>query len=779
MTTPTRHGRAERAYWRITSRPRIATVVAALVVAAGGAFLPLVSKDPGVEAFIPPGDPTLAMQAEVRDRFGMGDPLVLLVIRDAPDGIFTPHALALVDSLTRAAQDLPGVDPDGVSSLTTVKVVEGTSGSLAVTPVVDGDLSSPATAERAHRLVDSHAALRGTLASKDGQSTLVVMERFEWSEATRIYRDLLALTEAADKSGGEQILVSGHGAVSSTLGEYIDSDTRVLYVAVTLIIALVLTAAFRTLWGVLLPLALVGATLAICIGSMGLTGAPFTVITAALPVVLSALVVCDAIHILSLYYERLAAEPGIEVRRNVVDAMVAIWRPILSARVTDIAGFAGLYLGSSMPPLKIFGLYGSIGIGAEMALALLVYPCLLVLVRPGPSPAFGAAGQGRSVLVVRAWLESIAMQVLSRSRVVLFVSALVLVAGISGAARIVVNDSWVGNFDEAAMVRRGADEMIRRHGITTDMDLIVDSGQAEGMLEPAMLGHLARLREELAASPHVTHVRSIADELMEINQATHDGRAEEFRLPVEPGLAAQYLLIADPTETGRWLDAEQRRALVRVHTDTQDYKGDKLLTEHVRGWLAQEFPKGFPTVEVGGMVGIGYAWVSGVASFHVLSTMLSIGFCWLQMMAGFASWSLGTLAVIPMLAAMLLMYAVMGWGGIPLGIGTSMFAALAIGTGVDFAIHTVDRFVLLHEQEDASLERMLREILPTTGRAILYSAAALVLGFSALGLSKVPAVRSLGMLVTVSVLASLMATLTLLPVLIKILRPKAIVRRAT
>lgn len=778
MTTPTRHGRAERAYWRITSRPWTAAVVAALVVAAAGAFLPFVRKDPGVEAFIPPTDSTLAMQADVRERFGMGDPLVMLVIRDAPGGVFTPHTLALVDSLTEAARHLPGVDPDGVTSLTTVKVVEGSSGSLAVTPVIDGDLSSPATAERARRLVKSHAALDGTLAARDGQSTLVVMERFEWSEATRIYRDLLALAEGADTSGGEQILVSGHGAVSSTLGEYIDSDTRVLYVAVTLMIALVLTAAFRTLWGVLLPLALVGATLAICIGSMGLTGAPFTVITAALPVVLSALVVCDAIHILSLYYERLAAEPGIEVRRNVVDAMVEIWRPIISARVTDIAGFAGLYLGSSMPPLKIFGLYGSVGITAEMALVLLVYPCLMVLVAPGPSPAFGATGQGRSVLVVRAWLERIAMRVLSHSRAVLVVSAVLIVAGISGAARIVVNDSWVGNFDETTMVRRGADEMIRRHGITTDMDIVIDSGKTDGMLEPAMLGHLARLRDELATSPHVTHVRSIADELMEIHQATHDGKADEFRIPMEPGLAAQLLLMADPTETGRWLDSEQRRALLRVHTDTHDYQGDKLLIEHVRGWLAREFPSGFPTIEVGGMLGIAYAWVSGVANFHVLSTLLSIGFCWLQMMAGFASWTLGTLAVIPMVAAMLLMYAVMGWGGIPLGIGTSMFAALAIGTGVDFAIHTVDRFVLMHEQEDASLDKMLREILPTTGRAILYSAAALVLGFSVLCLSKVPAVRSLGVLVTVSVVASLAATLTLLPVLIKYLRPRAIVGRA-
>ena len=47
--------------------------------------------------------------------------------------------------------------------------------------------------------------------------------------------------------------------------------------------------------------------------------------------------------------------------------------------------------------------------------------------------------------------------------------------------------------------------------------------------------------------------------------------------------------------------------------------------------------------------------------------------------------------------------------GIALGIGTSMFASVAIGLGVDFAIHTIDRLKKLYAKFSGDLEKALED----------------------------------------------------------------------
>ena len=121
--------------------------------------------------------------------------------------------------------------------------------------------------------------------------------------------------------------------------------------------------------------------------------------------------------------------------------------------------------------------------------------------------------------------------------------------------------------------------------------------------------------------------------------------------------------------------------------------------------------------------------------------------------------------------SLLLIYAVMGFGEIWLGIGTSMFAAISIGVGVDFAVHTIDRLRLLVRDGQQPLKDALRALYPSTGRALLFNFAALALGFSALLTSSVPPLARFGGLVIVSVAASFLASLTFLPAFIYVTRP--------
>ncbi|HFD11919.1 MAG TPA: Patched family protein, partial [Crenotrichaceae bacterium] len=110
--------------------------------------------------------------------------------------------------------------------------------------------------------------------------------------------------------------------------------------------------------------------------------------------------------------------------------------------------------------------------------------------------------------------------------------------------------------------------------------------------------------------------------------------------------------------------------------------------------------------------------------------------------------------------------------GIWLSVSTSMFAAISIGLGVDFSIHTLERLQVLLKERQGSVNQALLKLYPSTGRALLFNFLALALGFGVLSTSKVVVLQEFGLLVAVAIMTSFLTSLTLLPVLAKLLQPK-------
>ena len=124
------------------------------------------------------------------------------------------------------------------------------------------------------------------------------------------------------------------------------------------------------------------------------------------------------------------------------------------------------------------------------------------------------------------------------------------------------------------------------------------------------------------------------------------------------------------------------------------------------------------------------------------------------------------------MASLLIIYAVMGLFDIWLGIGTSMFASVAIGLGVDFSIHTIDRIKhLFAEGSPESFDETIAELFPSTGRALLFNFLAIGLGFGVLMFSEVVPLFHFGAIVLLAIATSFIASMTLLPALIKVTRP--------
>ena len=126
--------------------------------------------------------------------------------------------------------------------------------------------------------------------------------------------------------------------------------------------------------------------------------------------------------------------------------------------------------------------------------------------------------------------------------------------------------------------------------------------------------------------------------------------------------------------------------------------------------------------------------------------------------------------LLPVAAAIPILFGSMGYAGIPLGIATSMFAALTIGVGVDFALHLSHAYQRARregEPHEAAATRMLQ----STGRAVRWNATVLALGFLVLTLSALKPNHSLGLLLAAAMCTCYATSLLFLPWLLRDHRP--------
>jgi len=136
----------------------------------------------------------------------------------------------------------------------------------------------------------------------------------------------------------------------------------------------------------------------------------------------------------------------------------------------------------------------------------------------------------------------------------------------------------------------------------------------------------------------------------------------------------------------------------------------------------------------------------------------------------FGSIWIGFVAMIPIMLTILTSFGVMGIGNISLNIGTMMVASVAIGAGIDYTIHFVNRYkdeLTKHNKIDA-----LKNTMTGTGRAILFNSISVAAGLIVLSLSKIEMISIFGKLISSVMIISVIYTLLLLPILLNSIKFK-------
>jgi predicted RND superfamily exporter protein len=156
---------------------------------------------------------------------------------------------------------------------------------------------------------------------------------------------------------------------------------------------------------------------------------------------------------------------------------------------------------------------------------------------------------------------------------------------------------------------------------------------------------------------------------------------------------------------------------------------------------------------------------------QVISIFISVLIVFLIMAFSNKSLIAGAIGAVPLTLAILCNFAVMGFLGIKLSLGTALISSLAVGIGIDYTIHFIEFYK--HEYQSGNAD-FLRRTFIGCGKAIMINALSVGAGFGVLAVSRFRIIAQLGALIALSMLITAFVSLTVIPALLMVLKPKFI-----
>ncbi len=710
--------------------------------------------DSAVETLLPEHDPERAFYEETKRLFGSEEATIVALF--APD-VFRPEILARIDTMSKRLAEIEGVRE--VVSLTTAVGAETHEGMLTIGPLMRELPRDQAAADALRQRVLSDPIYASNLVSRDSAATAVVVAYKPLGDQELLHLGVEdRIAAVAEETRGELgTAITGIQTLKVNGARMMEQDLKRFVPVSLLLVVVILIWEFRTIRGVLLPLAAVVVGVVWTLGIMVLSGRSINMGTLILPPLLMAIGIAYAIHVLSRFYQELA--PG-RTREEVITATVDHIRiPTIFAWLTTVLADATLAL-SAIPAIRDFGVYAVIGNTAIFLLSLILIPAALSLL---PMPRRTPREEQRETALTRS-LESLGSFAVRHRRAVLLGGALLCILALIGTTRIQLETDYLEFFGPGTRVRQDNTLIAERLGGAQPIYVVVAADEPQAIRKAETLEAIADLQQHIAGLPGVDSSLSIVDPLLLVRHALNPDAPRA--VPETQAEVDQLVQFLDPDQIAPVVVGDWSRANVVVRTRLSGSNDLSRLVEQIQDYGRERFPGQIQVRPTGSIVLLNRS--ADALAQGQISSLWQILLVLLALMSGlFLSFRTGFLTLVPNVIPIVVLFGTMGFLGIDLNISTSMIAVIAIGIAIDDTIHYFNEFNLQIRRTGDS-ERAIIAVVRSVGRPIVFTALALSGGFLVLCLSNFEPIQQFGYLASMTMAVGLISELLITPGLVTI-----------
>lgn len=736
-----------KAYWALS----IAGFISLLLVL----LQPVARFNYDFEQFFPSDDPNLAFYQDFSTKFGNDNEYLLVALDHPKTGISDPKFLNQALEIQIQIQGLEKIDTV-ISILNLQKPIIGLFGMTKVNVL---DWNDSLNKQNITKIL---GAYRSKLISKDGKSLLFLIQnqqKISKEDGDVLYGEIQTIFQ---QNGVKPLAIAGKIQAQGDFVNLMQQEFGLFLGLSFLLMIGMLGLIFRTWWGIILPIFVLGIGVAWAIGWMLVIGKSLDVMSIMQPTLYLIVGLSAIIHFLSNLLKKIKS--GIKKDLAIQQVFGELWLAVFLTILTTSFGFFSLYF-TSIPALKEFGLNTGLGVLVMFVVVILILPGLLYLT-PIQSP------KTESKLVGTRFLQMLLSFIFRRRRLILLVFGGVTLLSILLASQLKINGFLLDNLPLDHPIQQDFTYFDTQYGGSNPLEISLKVGKAaSSLLEYEVLEQIQKLENEVQALFGEGQIISPLTMIKLLNQGLNQGNEKAFRFPSLGQYSRMEKFFGNSSSqyTADILTEDQREG--RLSTRAADL-GSHLMQakrEALDEFVRANIDSSLLSVQ---WTGTAYLIDRGHASVSFqMAKGLTVAFLLVGLIAGFLfrSWRVSFIMLIPNFIPLIWMLGLMYLLGIDFKLTTAILFTVAFGIAVDDSIHFMTRLRIELATQKSFLYAIKRTFFEA-GRAIITTSAILVAGFCLLIFSQFGVTHFTGILISFSLVFALLADLILLPILILPLR---------
>ncbi len=812
-----------RLYEVVTKYPKVFIALVAVITLFMLSQLNDLRWETDARVYMPKGHDAIKYDEKIENLFGAKDAIVLIV-KNEKESIYNKETIERIRRLTEKISSLPGVIANralDVMSPTTATIFEGDEESMRAVRLISPDEAALNIDKIKAATAEHEDILIGNVISQDGSSAMIraklkegAANRYQtywqikgiinaefsntggstesqstawgngdwdgqaqWAEGDADWQRWEGGGELSTLSNGDEIYLAGRPVIEVTSGVHAMEDMKIMIPLLVAVMACALFLIFKTGGGVVIPLLVMMGSILWTLGAMVLLDIPLYTISTMLPVILVAVGIGDSVHLLSHYYNKVLDNPYRKSRELVKEVLTNLGPPLITTSLTTAVGFLSLLL-AEMPPFKVFGLFTVLGIFFSWVLTICLAVPLLVVMKPKVNGYYAK----RRSLRVRSEQDRLTTMLiamgrglnLNRNKATVLVSITVLIVGF-GMTKLYVNSSWLSDFDENSEIVQSTDLINERFDGAVFLNIVVEGDEKDVLKDPVLLNRIDALQQFAEGLEYVGDSISVVDYLKSLNKTLHAMDDAYYVVPKTKGEIAEalylYSVSGQPELLDEVVDYDYQNANITVFIKTDETLHLKYIRDRIDEYVRVNFADQNVEINYAGSANNSYVWAELLINSQVSALLFSKIAIFLLAALWFRSIYIGLAIVLPVVVTTTLVAGGAGWMGIPMDVSSVLAAGIAIGVGVDYAVHYVFRYTS-SRNNGLDHQEAVSDTLRSVGRAIVLNAAVVVCGFSVLLLSQFPPHEKLGGFVVIYMIISCISALVILPLSLKLLNSK-------
>ncbi|MFQ6342691.1 efflux RND transporter permease subunit [Campylobacter sp. VTCC 70190] len=540
----------------------------------------------------------------------------------------------------------------------------------------------------------------------------------------------------------DKLYLGGVSMIADDMISYIKSDLVLYGVSLVFLLGLALYYFFGSWRFVFLPLFICFISLSATSGVFALLNFQITVISSNYVALVLIITLSVVVHLITHFIQSTRLHPKAKIERIVLSSLLAKANPSFYAILTTMIGFFSLILSHIEPIIKL-GIMMSIGIGLALVFSYLFLASILVLLKPKTYP------KKEFKFNLLAFCAKSALNPKKR-RLIYGISVLAIILALIGISKLRVENSFVNYFKDGSEIKEGLLVIDRNLGGTLPLEVIIrfpdnknnqntsdsfDSFESEFenlakqdtyWFDSKKTRIAKKVHEFLENKEFVGSVLSL-NSLLTLGKNINDGKdLDDFALAfLNENLPIQFK--QDLLSPFVSIENNELRFSMRMVDSDVNLRRHEFLIE-LKKELNELVKNEGVEVQITGIMVLYNNMLQSLFTSQFDTLVFVILAIFILFILVFRDLKFALIAILVNIIPLSVVFALMGFLELPLDMMSITIAAIAIGIGVDDALHYIYRFK--EELKNNSLEKAIINSHLSIGSALYYTTISIVLGFS-------------------------------------------------